>query len=300
MFKRYHIFIFTLAICITGNIFAQYPNNYHQEIEQWKLKRISSLKDKNGWLNLAGLYWLEQGSNSFGTSAKNKIIFPKGSLPEFAGKMILKNGVVTLINEKGVNIKVNNEIVKQGIIFSTDSIKTPVLSYGSYYWTIIKREDRIGIRLRNYNSQLAKKFNGTPRYATDSQWRFNAILKEPIAPTTIPIVNVLGQTIQMKLLGKLIFSLNGEVVSLDAVEEENQLFIIFGDATNSKQTYGAGRFLYADKPDASGRTIVDFNKAYNPPCAFTPYATCPLPPKQNIIALAVTAGEKKFVSMDNH
>lgn len=296
MFKRYYIFLFTLAISITGNIFAQQPNNYEQEIEQWKQKRINSLKKETGWLNLAGLYWLEQGNNSFGTGVKNKIIFPKGSLPTVAGNLILKNEVVTLKNAKGVNIKVNNELVRQRIIFSTDSIKTPVVSYGAYHWTIIKREDRIGIRLRNYNSEAVKRFNGIERFATDSQWRFNAILKEPIAPTTIPITNVLGQTIQMKLLGKLIFSLNGAVISLDAVEEENQLFIIFGDATNGKQTYGAGRFLYADKPDASGKTILDFNKAYNPPCAFTPFATCPLPPKQNIIAIAVTAGEKKFDS----
>ena len=259
-----------------------------------------SLKSEKGWLNLAGLFWLEQGSNSFGTSVKNKIVFPTGSLPENAGNMILKNGVVTLVNAKGVNIKVNNEIVEKRIIFSTDSIKTPDVSYGAYHWTIIKREDKIGIRLRNFKSEQVKNFNGTPRFATDSLWRFNAILKEPIVPTSIPITNVLGQTIQMKLLGKLIFSLHGEVISLDAVEEENQLFIIFGDATNGKETYGAGRFLYADKPDASGKTVIDFNKAYNPPCAFTPFATCPLPPKQNILAIAITAGEKSYISAYKH
>lgn len=300
MVNRFFIFLFALPLSFTINISAQQLNSYEQEIEQWKLNRINSLKKDDGWLNLAGLYWLEQGDNSFGIGLKNKIIFPKGSLPEKAGNMILKNGAVTLVNGKGVNIKVNNEIVKQRIIFSIDSIKTPVVSYGAFHWTIIKREDRIGIRLRNYNIEIVKKFNGTPRFVTDSIWRFYAILKEPIAPTTIPITNVLGQTIQMKLLGKLIFSLNGNVISLDAVEEENQLFIIFGDATNGNQTYGAGRFLYADKPDASGRTIVDFNKAFNPPCAFTPFATCPLPPKQNIITIAVTAGEKKFVQTSNH
>lgn len=300
MVNRCHIFLFAFVLFFTVNISAQQLNSYEQEIEQWKLKRISSLKDKNGWLNLAGLFWLEQGSNSFGSGVKNKIVFPKGSIPEFAGNLNLINGIVTLINAKGVNIKVNDKIVKQRIIFSTDSVNTPIVSYGAYYWTIIKREDKIGIRLRNYNSKLVKNFNGTPRYATDSLWRFNAILKEPVAPTTIAITNVLGQTIQMKLLGKLIFSLNGAVISLDAVEEENQLFIIFGDATNGKQTYGVGRFLYADKPDALGRTIVDFNKAFNPPCAFTPFATCPLPPKQNVISIAITAGEKKYTTTYVH
>ena len=300
MFRLNQICLFTALIFFNGNIFAQITNNYDQEIEQWKQKRINSLKKETGWLNLAGLFWLEQGKNSFGTGAKNKIIFPKGSLPEIAGNLILENGIVTLVNANDVNIKVNNEIVSQRVIFSTDSIKTPEISYSTYHWTIIKREDKIGIRLRNYNSEAVKKFNGTPRFATDSSWRFNAILKEPIVPTTIPITNVLGQTIQMKLLGKLIFSLKGEIISLDAVEEENQLFIIFGDATNGKQTYDAGRFLYADKPDSTGKTIVDFNKAYNPPCAFTPFATCPLPPKQNIIAIAITAGEKNYTSANSH
>jgi uncharacterized protein (DUF1684 family) len=300
MFKGCHIFLFTFVLCFTVNISAQQLNSYELEIEQWKLDRIISLKKESGWLNLAGLFWLEQGSNSFGTGAKNNIVFPKRSLPDVAGNLILQNSVVTLVNAKGVNIKVNDQNVQQRIIFSTDSNKTPIVSYGSYHWTIIKREDKVGIRLRDYNNALVKKFNGTPRFKTDSLWKFNAILKEPIVPTTIPITNVLGQTIQMKLLGKLIFSLKGEVISLDAVEEENQLFIIFGDATNGKQTYGAGRFLYADKPDASGRTIVDFNKAFNPPCAFTPFATCPLPPKQNIIAISVTAGEKKYETADRH
>ncbi len=300
MLKLYPIFLFSLAFNFNGIVYAQPKKSYNQEIEQWKQKRINSLKSENGWLNLAGLFWLEKGSNSFGTGLTNKIIFPKGSLPEFAGNLILENGVVTLVNAKGVNIKVNNQNVKHRIVFSKDSSKTHELSYGVYHWTIIKREDKIGIRLRDFNSAAVKKFNGTPRYTTDSQWRFNAILKEPIMPTTIPITNVLGQTIQMKLLGKLIFSLKGQIISLDAVEEENQLFIIFGDATNGKQTYGAGRFLYADKPDASGRTIVDFNKAYNPPCAFTPFATCPLPPKQNIISKAITAGEKKYVYTNKH
>lgn len=300
MAKLNYIFLPFVALFIADGISAQSKNTYEQEIELWKQNRINSLKSEKGWLNLAGLFWLEQGSNSFGTGVKNKIIFPKGSLPEKAGNMKLTNGVVTLVNAKGVNIKVNNELVSNRIIFSTDLIKTPDVSYGTYHWTIIKREDKIGIRLRNYNSEQVKKFNGTPRYATDSLWRLNAILKEPIVPTTIPVTNVLGQTIQMKLLGKLIFSLNGEVVSLDAVEEENQLFIIFGDATNGKETYGAGRFLYADKPDASGKTFVDFNKAYNPPCAFTSFATCPLPPKQNIVTLAITAGEKKYVSAYKH
>jgi hypothetical protein len=123
-----------------------------------------------------------------------------------------------------------------------------------------------------------------------------AILQTPANSSTIPITNVLGQTIQMKLLGKLLFNINKQTYSLDVVEEETALFVIFGDLTNKKETYGAGRFMYIPAPDSSGRTVIDFNKAFNPPCVFTPYATCPLPPKQNILPIPITAGEKNYIT----
>ncbi len=281
------------ALFILFTVVGQSP--YNDEIEEWKIKRVNSLKSENGWLNLAGLFWLEEGKNSFGTATTNNIVFPKGSIAANAGFFNLTDQEVTINSAKGVQILVNDQLVKPNeIVFSKGLAKLVSMSYGSMHWTIIKREDKIGIRLRDYNSPLVKSFTGTDRFSTDSNWRFDAILQEPTSPSTIPIANVLGQTIQMKFLGKLIFTINGQTVSLDAVEEEAQLFVIFGDLTNKKETYGAGRFLYAAKPDASGKTVVDFNKAFNPPCAFTPYATCPLPPKQNMLNVAITAGEKTF------
>lgn len=291
MLKMYNLF-FSLFILFT--VVGQ--STYNSEIEQWKIKRVNSLKSENGWLNLAGLFWLEEGKNSFGTATTNNIVFPKGSIANNAGYFHLSNQTVTINTAKGVQILANDHLAAPNeIVFSKEMSKSVSMSYESMHWTIIKREDKIGIRLRDYNSPLVKSFNGTDRFPTDSNWRFDAILQEPATLSTIPITNVLGQTVQMKFLGKLVFKINAQTVSLDAVEEGAELFVIFGDQTNKKETYGAGRFLYVSKPDASGKTVVDFNKAFNPPCAFTPYATCPLPPKQNMLSLAITAGEKTFM-----
>lgn len=273
---------------------AQKTVNYKEEIEQWKIGRYTFLKSNDGWLNLAGLFWLEQGKNSFGSGIKNKIVFPKGSIAAFAGNIELEGETVRITAAKGVTTKVNNQPIQSSIIFSPDSLKKPIVSAGSLHWTIIKREDKIGIRLRDDNSAQLKEFKGIDRFPTDSTWKLDAILKEPLFATTIPIKNVLGQTIQMKLLGKLIFTINGQIYSLDAVEEGKEIFVIFADATNAKTTYGAGRFLYVPMPDATGKTVVDFNKAFNPPCAFTPFATCPLPPPQNVLAIPITAGELNY------
>lgn len=290
MLKMYSL-LFSLFILY--NVDGQSP--YNNEIEEWKIKRVNYLKSENGWLNLTGLFWLEEGKNSFGAAGTNNIVFPKGSIPANAGHFNLSNQVVTINTAEGVTVKVNNQIAKPDeIVFSKEMAKPAPMSYGSMHWTIIKREDKIGIRLRDYSSPLVKSFKGTDRFPTDSNWRFDAILQAPTIPSTIPISNVLGQTIQMKFLGKLVFTINGQTVSLDVVEEGVEYFVIFGDLTNKKETYGAGRFLYVPKPTADGKTVVDFNKAYNPPCAFTPYATCPFPPKQNMLNLAITAGEKTY------
>jgi len=288
--------LFALIVSAIGIGTNAQTGTYAQEMEQWVKGRYAALKNtKSGWLNLAGLYWLEEGKNAFGTAAGNKIVFPKGTIPAKAGYFELNNGKVTLVPEKGVPIKVNGQPIARQLIYAQDSVRNAVSSYRSLHWTIIRREDRIGIRLRNDLSESLQHFKGIDRYPADTVWRLDAVLKEPLFPTSIPIKNVLGQTIQMKLLGKLIFTIDGKVYSLDAVEEGgDELFVIFGDATNTKGTYGAGRFMYVPKPDASGKTVLDFNKAFNPPCAFTPFATCPLPPQQNILPVAVTAGEKDY------
>ncbi len=288
------IIISCLLFTIQFSLIAQTNNNYPAEINQWFTNRNEDLKKENGWLNLVGLYWLEQGKNTFGNSSANTIVFPSDFGVAKAGYFELQGNAVRLFTNNNVPITVNGKLANNTIIFSADDNIAVKVQYKSFHWTIIKREDKIGIRLRNNNSSLVKKFNTIDRFAIDTNWKLPAILQAPLFPSNIPIKNVLGQTIQMKLLGKLIFTVNRQVVSLDAVEDGDDLFVIFGDATNNRTTYGAGRFLIAAKPDVNGKTWIDFNKAYNPPCAFTHFATCPLPPSQNILPFEVTAGEKIF------
>ncbi len=287
------LFSFFIAVLFSSStLFAQ--SSYQTEIENWKQKRIEALKAENGWLNLVGLYWLHQGKNTFGTGKNVDIKFPENSITEDAGYFELNGTTVTLFVNQSTDIKVNNKSVKKAIVFSDDSNKTIVESYGSLKWSIIKRDAKIGIRLRDLNSPLAKSFDGAERYTTDSNWRIKAYLKKPQINSNVFITNILGQTKNEPSPGKLVFSFSGKEYVLDVLEEDRQLFILFGDATSGKETYPTGRFLYADIPGADGLTIIDFNKAFNPPCAFTNYATCPLPPKQNILPFAVTAGEKDY------
>lgn len=268
---RIFLFIVLLVISISSKAQADYTT----EIRNWDSSRVRSLKGVNGWLNLAGLFWLKEGNNTYGTAKSNDLVFPAGSAAEKAGVIVLKNGVVSL---DGL------------IIFHPDSSRIPVISFNSFRWSIIKREEKYGIRLRDLESPLVNHFLGIPRYPADTAWRVRAYLQK--GNGTVMITNVLGQTTPQESPGKLIFTLQGKTFALDAIKEGDQLFIIFGDETSAVTTYGAGRFLYANFPDASGYTILDFNKAFNPPCAFTDFATCPLPPKQNILSIEITAGEK--------
>lgn len=268
---RYSLLLFLLLY--TDIILGQ--TEYWKEIKNWDSSRVQALKAENGWLNLAGLFWLKEGQNTYGTHKTNDLVFPKGSAAKKSGTIILKDGVVTL-NDK--------------IIFHSDSVYTPVISYHNFNWSIIKREEKYGIRLRNLNSALIKNFKPIDRYPADTVWRVRAFLQK--ANGNVMITNVLGQTIKQESPGKLIFTIDNKTFSLDAMKEGDQLFIIFGDETCAVTTYGAGRYMYAAMPDKEGYTILDFNKAFNPPCAFTNYATCPLPPKQNILPIEIRAGEK--------
>jgi uncharacterized protein (DUF1684 family) len=166
-----------------------------------------------------------------------------------------------------------------------------LLALGNFRWNIIQRDDKIGIRLRDLQAPILNTFKGCERYKDDISYRLNARFEKK-QENKLLITNVLGQTNAQASPGKLIFSIAGIEYQLDALVEGNQLFILFGDATSGKGTYPAGRFMYTDLPDANGNIILDFNKAFNPPCAFTIYATCPLPPKQNILPIAIKAGEK--------
>jgi uncharacterized protein (DUF1684 family) len=278
--------------------FAQSSNDYSASVDQWHKEREEGLKKENGWLNLVGLYWLKPGRNSFGTGSSNDIVFPKGTIPAAAGYFELTtDNTVTVVPEQGVEIKVNNTIANKRVIYHKDSSRAPVVSYGNLRWTVIRRDDKIGIRLRDLQSPALAAFKGIDRFPVTAEWKFDAVVEKEGYSDRISITNVLGQTTQQKFAGRISFNINGKKYTLDALDEGGpELFVIFADGTNTKETYPSGRFLSVKRPDANGKTVVDFNKAYNPPCAFTDFATCPLPPPQNRLALSITAGEKNYVT----
>jgi uncharacterized protein len=268
---------------------------YKNEIENWHAKRLDDLKSENGWLNLAGLFWLKEGINTFGSSENNDVVFPKEKIVERAGYFKVKQGIVKMEVAHDVLITQNGNQVINELIFSPDSTNNPTLGYGSLRWFVIKRDKIVGIRLRDIESVGVKDFKGITRYPTNSDWRCEAIVEKSTEPKMIDISNVLGQTTPQASHGTLVFEIKGEEYRLDAIDGgKDELFIIFGDQTNEHDTYPSGRYIYVKRPDEFGKTILDFNKSYNPPCAFTPFATCPLPPNQNVLSVAITAGEKNY------
>jgi uncharacterized protein (DUF1684 family) len=269
---------------------------YISEVEQWHQKRIKSLKSRTGWLSLAGLYWLKEGENSFGAADDNTIRFPAQRIPDYIGTFILdEDRIQVKINE---NVDVFHEGIKvQKIEMKPDvSGKPTILSLDSLSWYIIKRGERYGVRLRDSDNPNIKNFTGIERFEIDTLWRIPAKMDwyNPLKKIEVP--DVLGMINESPSPGALVFEIEGEQYRLDPIGEANDkpLFLIFADLTNNDETYGAGRFLSVAAPDSNDKTFIDFNKAYNPPCTFTRFATCPLPPKQNVLPVRVTAGEKKY------
>ena len=290
-----------IGILICTSSFSQSKNAYEQSVNDWHNYRIEELKKPNGWLNLEGLFWLHKGKNTFGQAQGSdcRYINPSPAdvyFPSHLGDFIYEgDSVVWVSNGKDV-VKVNNQIVAPNgrtLVFK-DKLGIFKNDYKQFSWNIIKREDKVGVRFRNLKAKDLLTFKDVDRFAIDSQWRFKAVLVQPVQDFLM-ITNVLGQTTPTKNAGKLVFTVQNQQYTLDVIDEGGkQLFIVFADQTSGKTTYGAGRFIDIQKPDAAGNTVIDFNLAYNPPCAFTPFATCPLPPVQNRLPFEIPVGEKNY------
>jgi len=253
-------------------------SNYQSEIAAWRSEREAKLKADGGWLSLAGLFWLHDGANPFGKAESNEIALPDG--PERAGVFELHDGKVT-VREGGAARLIAHD--------SSDVVKAGRLSL-----FVIKRGDKFGIRVKDPESEYRRKFHGIQSYPVNESYRVTA--KWVPAPRQIPILNIIGMTEPSENPGYAVFHLGGQELRLYPIFEEagaKALFYIFRDHTTGKETYPAGRFFYSELPK-NGEVVLDFNKAYNPPCAFTPYATCPLPPKENYLPVRIEAGEKTY------
>jgi uncharacterized protein (DUF1684 family) len=254
-------------------------STYHDSILEWRKSRDTALRAPDGWTSLAGLFWLHEAANSYGKDPGSDIVLPAG--PAHAGSFELNGGQVSAI------LNGHKSVLKP------DS-KEGVVTVDRLSLLVIKRGDRFGIRLKDPESEYRRSFRGIEYFPVDEAYRITA--KWVAAPRQIPILNVLGQTEPSENPGYAVFQLAGKEIRLFPIVEEpgdQQLFYIFRDLTTGKETYPAGRFLYSDIPK-DGHVVLDFNKAYNPPCAFTPYATCPLPPKENYLPVRIEAGEKTY------
>ena len=274
-------------------------NLYLEELKQWDGARIAALKDPNGWLNLEGLFWFKKRVNSFGSAKENELVYDNTAFPKHLGDFIYEDGKVywkDAVTEK-ITIKDNAGLVVANAetLNLLTAIEGKYLSqWKDFVWVVIQREDKVGVRFRNLKAKTLLEFKGIERFPVDARWRIKAKVI-PQNQNPLMIMNVLGQNTAQKHGGQLVFEIEGKTYRLDAIDEGGvRLFVTFADATTGKTTYGSGRFIELDKPDADGYTYIDFNKAYNPPCAFTEFATCPLPPPQNRMSIAIPAGEKKY------
>lgn len=271
---------------------APLPDDYQEQFDEWQESRMESLTNPTGWMRLAGMYWLEEGENSFGSGTQVDIKFPEGTMPEYAGEFILSEGNVLLQAANGVEFIHDGESFQQKEIYNGEEALS--VEYGSLEWLIIEREDLIGIRLYNNDNPKVDSFTGFERYPLDPQWHLKAKFIPADEGDTISIVNVLGQLVDTPTPGSIEFMKDGEIYTLDALEGTDQMFLIVGDLTNRTESYQAGRYIYIDYPDEGDNyTIIDFNKIYNPPCSYNLFTTCQLPPVQNRLELEITAGEKR-------
>lgn len=270
-------------------------STYAQEIERWHAARIARLTAPDGWLSLVGLEWLKPGQNRIGSAADNDIVLARA--PSHLGVVEWANDgnlVLSLRSDAGATI---DGETRAGAVMLDDSHRAPTtVAFGSVSFIAIDRGGRKGLRVRDSEAATRSGFAGIDRFPVDPAWRIVADWLPLEPPFQLATGTVIGTIENYPAPGKAVFERDGQRFESYPVLEapgDTQLFLVFADATSGKETYGAARFLYADMP-RDGKIVLDFNKAYNPPCAFTPFATCPLAPPENRLGLRVTAGEKKY------
>lgn len=270
---------------------------YAAEIADWRSERIERLKKPDGWLSLVGMHWLPaEGFTRVGSGADNGTRLATG--PARLGVISTAAGNrVWLQPESGVTLTLDGQPLTGKAELTPDSRGMPsVVGFegGRASFVVIERGGKLALRVRDAEAPTRTQFTGIDYFPIDTAFRFTATFTPHEAGRTIDIVNILGMVEPMMNPGTVSFTVGETTHTLEAVDEgDGRLFLIFADRTSGKESYAAARFLYADPAGTDGTTVLDFNKAYNPPCAFNAYSTCPMPPPENRLDLAVTAGEKK-------
>jgi uncharacterized protein len=268
---------------------------YRAEIEGFRKAREAKLTSDTGWLTIAGLHFLTQPETTVGSDAANDVVLPS-SAPSRVGTFVLtKNGHVSVRLVPGVAVSLLDGKPFGGGPIKSDGEGPPDrLVLGDVQVWVHQSGERPAIRIRDKNNPLRKEFTGLKWYPVNEVYRVEGTYEPYDRPKTVQVPNLLGDIDTMTSPGTVSFSLGGKTVRMAAISEnDTELWLIFRDLTSGSETYPAARFLYTPRP-VDGKVLVDFNKAENPPCAFNPYSTCPLPPEENRLQVRVEAGEKLY------
>jgi hypothetical protein len=292
---------FFIGFCLIG-AFAMHARDdagdYRKQIQAWQQHREAGLRSPTGWLTLAGLFWLNQGKNTIGSGETSDFLLPKDA-PTQVGVFEVSGREVKFRNLTGADVTVNGKPVTNPVILQhdDDDEKCDKVEAGPVQFYVINRDKRLAVRVKDRKSETLKNFKGTEFFPINSDFRFEAKFTE--SPQKIPVPNILGKTEMQESPGIVEFAYKGQTYRLRPIFEGKTLFFIFKDLTSKKETYQAGRMVNTPLPE-NGKVVLDFNRAYNPPCAFTPYATCPLPPKENVLPIRVEAGELRYAVANEH
>jgi uncharacterized protein (DUF1684 family) len=267
---------------------------YESEIGQWRSQREAKLKAEDGWLTVVGLDWLKEGDNRVGSNASFEVPLPKPA-PERVGVLTVKGGKTYFRPEPGVAVTLNGKAATAVELKPDTEPHYDVLAVGRVKFFVIKREEKLGVRVKDNDSATRREFTGLRWYPTDPSWRVQAKFVAWDKPRKLTFDTAVGVKEEDESPGYVSFQRDGKEYRLEPVIDGKQLWFVMRDLTSGKSTYAASRFLYAEMPK-NGVVDLDFNRAENPPCVFTDFATCPLPPPQNRLQLAVTAGEQMYGS----
>jgi uncharacterized protein (DUF1684 family) len=265
---------------------------YVAEIEEWRAGRLERLKAENGYLNLAGLFWLEDIVSSFGSDEENDVRFPPIAAANMGVFELTNDGVLMTVHPEA-DVRLDGERVESLLMHDGTTAESETVTSGSLAWVAINRDGKIGIRLRDFKHPALEAFPPIPYFDINANLRVEATLKLFDAPKTMNVGTVIeGVGYNPMSPGVLVFAIDGESYELEAYASGENLFFVFGDQTSGRETYGAGRFVYTTWPDEGSKTVLDFNKSYNPPCAFGDFSTCPVASPQNRLPVRIEAGEK--------
>lgn len=286
-----------VAISAKAASVGEEDQSFIEEEMGWRSQRDAQMRSLTSWLTVAGLFWLYEGENNFGTASSNKIVLPSGSAPAFAGKFILKEGKIKVVPSEGTELKVEGKEIEERIIKGDDAGRPDVVELEELRMWIIKRGGRYAIRLRDLNASGYRNYKGLDFFPPDKKFKIEADFFSYSPEKIVSVTTVIGTKIEMVSPGYVKFVIDGKQYRLEAFkgdEKNTKLFFVFKDATNGEETYEKGRFMISDVLE-DGKVDLNFNRAHNPPCAFTGYATCPVPPpKENWLKLCIEAGEKKY------